>query len=52
MNISSKKFKFAKISFDTKAAMDVFVDAVNGDEGIHIRANRISLTNQRKVCLW
>jgi len=45
---ASKKFKFAKISFDTKAAMDVFVDAVNGDEGIHIRANRISLTNQRK----
>lgn len=46
-----KRYRFAKISFDTKAAMDAFVDAINSEQGLHIRANKISLTSQGVVCI-
>jgi len=41
-----KRFKHAMIWFDTKAAMDTFVDAVNDPEGLYVRANKISLLSQ------
>ena len=43
-------FKFAKITFDTQAAMDTFVEALNDQKGLYIRANKISLGHSGLVC--